>query len=619
MAGSNYEVNIKLNLKSVNKQLNNLEKRISRINKLAQGGRASKTVNKNEKDRLTAAVKLTRQEQRTLRIKQKQLKVDQQQLKVEKATAVAVKQQTKVSTPKGVSGSPMGPSSPLNFTNQGTLLPGRGFTGGGNKGGGLTSALISGAFPLLFGQGPLAAAGGFTGGLIGDKLGGQMGGFAGGLIGTATITAIQGFTVETGKLGAALNENTKDVSALSSALGITGTEFEKNLKIIERLGGEEAAFALARERMINLVGQDGVDALTKFGDEFTKLGNNFAKIMTLMKSSFAKFLEESGVGKFISKTVENSALLRQADQSENKDIQELVKLKNLISSPMATIKDQQEAGKKVGINVGRRGFGDPMTQVKVLDLLNAQIIAEQKLVNKKKDKVVADKTSKDLITASLKSTTDNILVLQETLQFGQQEAAVRQKIREIEEETKETLSEKEKIRIRTNMHLETSLQKQLEFSQAIGQSFKDNFKDAILGAQTFGEAMRNVLNNISNRLLDMALDQAFSNAGGGIFGFLGNIFGNKKKIPERAKGGPVQGGRSFVVGEKGPELFTPKSTGMITPNHALGGSTNVVVNVDASGSNVEGDEQGGRELGRLISAAVQSEIVQQQRPGGLLA
>ena len=50
-----------------------------------------------------------------------------------------------------------------------------------------------------------------------------------------------------------------------------------------------------------------------------------------------------------------------------------------------------------------------------------------------------------------------------------------------------------------------------------------------------------------------------------------------------------------------------------------GGSTNVVVNVDASGSNVEGDEDRGRELGRLISVAVQSELVQQKRPGGLLA
>ena len=86
-----------------------------------------------------------------------------------------------------------------------------------------------------------------------------------------------------------------------------------------------------------------------------------------------------------------------------------------------------------------------------------------------------------------------------------------------------------------------------------------------------------------------------------------------------ASGGPVTGGKPYIVGEKGPELFTPGVSGNITPNHALGGSTNVVVNVDASGSSVEGDEQQGRELGRLISVAVQSEIVQQKRPGGLLA
>ena len=58
---------------------------------------------------------------------------------------------------------------------------------------------------------------------------------------------------------------------------------------------------------------------------------------------------------------------------------------------------------------------------------------------------------------------------------------------------------------------------------------------------------------------------------------------------------------------------------MITPNEMLRGSTSIVVNVDASGSSVEGDEQQGRELGRLISVAVQSEILQQKRPGGLLA
>jgi len=86
-----------------------------------------------------------------------------------------------------------------------------------------------------------------------------------------------------------------------------------------------------------------------------------------------------------------------------------------------------------------------------------------------------------------------------------------------------------------------------------------------------------------------------------------------------ANGGRIPGGRASLVGEKGPELFTPATSGFVTPNHALGGSTNVVVNVDASGSNVEGDEQQSRELGRLISVAVQSELINQKRPGGILA
>ena len=87
----------------------------------------------------------------------------------------------------------------------------------------------------------------------------------------------------------------------------------------------------------------------------------------------------------------------------------------------------------------------------------------------------------------------------------------------------------------------------------------------------------------------------------------------------RATGGPVKGGSSYLVGERGPELFSPGVSGMITPNEMLRGSTSIVVNVDASGSSVEGDEQQGRELGRLISVAVQSEIIEQKRPGGLLA
>ena len=88
-----------------------------------------------------------------------------------------------------------------------------------------------------------------------------------------------------------------------------------------------------------------------------------------------------------------------------------------------------------------------------------------------------------------------------------------------------------------------------------------------------------------------------------------------------AHGGTAHQGKSYLVGEKGPELFVPRSSGTIVPNNKLGGggNNNVVVNVDASGTDVQGDDGQAKELGTLISVAVQGELIKQQRPGGLLA
>ena len=107
----------------------------------------------------------------------------------------------------------------------------------------------------------------------------------------------------------------------------------------------------------------------------------------------------------------------------------------------------------------------------------------------------------------------------------------------------------------------------------------------------------------------------------------GNVFAKNKIVPY-AYGGIVKRPTLFpmangmgLMGEAGPEAIMPLKRGA---NGKLGvqssGSVgNIVVNVDASGSSVEGDEARGKELGRLISVAVQSEIIDQKRPGGLLA
>jgi phage-related minor tail protein len=112
----------------------------------------------------------------------------------------------------------------------------------------------------------------------------------------------------------------------------------------------------------------------------------------------------------------------------------------------------------------------------------------------------------------------------------------------------------------------------------------------------------------------MALFGEMSGTGSG-GGLLGGLF----KPSPRAMGGSVRAGQPYLVGERGPELFMPGRSGGIAPTGSFGGGVSVVVNVDASGSSVQGDDQRANQLGRIVSVAVQQEIVKQKRPGGLLA
>ena len=100
-------------------------------------------------------------------------------------------------------------------------------------------------------------------------------------------------------------------------------------------------------------------------------------------------------------------------------------------------------------------------------------------------------------------------------------------------------------------------------------------------------------------------------------------------VDKYAKGGVVNKPTIFpmangmgLMGEAGAEAILPLSrgaNGKLGVQAQGGGIGNIVVNVDASGSSVEGDQNAGQQLGRLIGAAVQSELIQQKRPGGLLA
>ena len=122
-------------------------------------------------------------------------------------------------------------------------------------------------------------------------------------------------------------------------------------------------------------------------------------------------------------------------------------------------------------------------------------------------------------------------------------------------------------------------------------------------------AAKSILNDLSSTLIRLGVNTILK-------GIAPNFFSS---LTGFADGGRPPVGKASIVGEKGPELFVPKRSGTIIPNDKLGGgSTNISVNVDASGSSVQGDEQQSKELGRVISAAIQSELIKQRRPGGLL-
>jgi lambda family phage tail tape measure protein len=76
-----------------------------------------------------------------------------------------------------------------------------------------------------------------------------------------------------------------------------------------------------------------------------------------------------------------------------------------------------------------------------------------------------------------------------------------------------------------------------------------------------------------------------------------------------------------LMGEAGPEAIMPLKRGADGKLGVAGGGggTSVTVNVDASGSSVQGNSGQGAALGRAIAASVQAELVKQKRPGGLLA
>lgn len=122
-----------------------------------------------------------------------------------------------------------------------------------------------------------------------------------------------------------------------------------------------------------------------------------------------------------------------------------------------------------------------------------------------------------------------------------------------------------------------------DVSEMMAKNFGQAFGDVIKGTKSASDAFKNMASSIVNSLIDILVVQRLVGSVGGDgkagTGLAGLFSGT---LPKRAMGGPVTAGQTYLVGERGPELFTSGTNGRVIPNSQMQGGATVVQNINIS-------------------------------------
>jgi len=145
-------------------------------------------------------------------------------------------------------------------------------------------------------------------------------------------------------------------------------------------------------------------------------------------------------------------------------------------------------------------------------------------------------------------------------------------------------------------------------------TFTSAFEDAVVEGKKFREILQGIYKDLLRIMLRKTITEPVGtflsdalSAGVGAF------------FPSKQFGGSVAGGKAHIVGESGPELFVPSSSGSIVPSHQLGGGANIVQNINVS----TGVQQTVRaeiiQLMPMIKKASVEAVLEERSRGGQMA
>ena len=160
-----------------------------------------------------------------------------------------------------------------------------------------------------------------------------------------------------------------------------------------------------------------------------------------------------------------------------------------------------------------------------------------------------------------------------------------------------------------------------DIKTTIKEGLVNGLTDAIVQGKSLASVMSSLLKQAASLFINFGLRSILPFAKGGVL--------QNGQVTPFAYGGVVNKPTLFpmangmgLMGEAGPEGILPLRrgrSGRLGVEASGSGATTVNVSVDASGSSVQGDSAQASQLGKAIGVAVQTEILKQKRPGGLLA
>jgi len=562
-----------------------------------------------------------------------------------------------------------------------TSKKGRSLKGMAQTAGAIAGAGVFGGAEGAIGAGIGGIIGGAPGALVGGAIGAQVGQFTGALAEVAQYDAAlekqrkalrlvigdtdqynkaQAFLAKTSKdlaipqdvivrqftsltasvKGAGLSVDDAKDSFLAIASGIRGTggSLEDMKSAMRATSQVFSKGKVSAEELRQQLGERLPGAFTLFAESMGKTPAELDKALEQGKVTLEDFLGFSQ--KLFDEYGENAKILAQAPESAGDRLQtEISNLKDNLGDLLRPIGAEFQAvfGEIVGIiNSAITAFKKFMG----IGLENAIAKAESAVAKAQKNFDRVSGLDDSPRNRNLKAQALNQLAIaqgQLNDLKAEENRLTEEGIQKEEEKTQKGMSAYDSLKAGMQSYLNSIKDVNKQIQDATVAAFK-GMEDALVnfvmtGKLNFADLTRSILADIARIAIRQAIIAPIVGAifpGLGSVSAKGNVF--DKGIKEYAKGGIVTKptmfaygsggtGRFGLMGEAGAEAILPLKRGR-SGNlgvEASGSATNIVVNVDASGSSVEGNEAEGKALGLALSSAIQSELLKQKRPGGLLS